>query len=119
MAARLASGAVTHASLVPTMLRRLLDLPPPTPVGTWPTPNQHRWEPQPASVWGGLSSSRAVPISGRLGSSRLRAVLLGGGRFDRQIVERALDRGLPILGTCGKTETTSQVATVPPEEARR
>lgn len=84
LAARLRSGAVTHASLVPTLLRRLLE---------------------------------AAPGDAPLGSARLRAVLLGGGPVDPAVVERALARGLPLLGTYGMTETASQVATVPPEAA--
>jgi o-succinylbenzoate---CoA ligase len=86
VARRLRSGAVTHASLVPTMLRRLLE-----------------------------ASPGVVP----LGSDRLRAVLLGGGPIDPETVELALERGLPILGTYGMTETASQVATVPPGAAAR
>ncbi|HEX6201098.1 MAG TPA: AMP-binding protein, partial [Thermoanaerobaculia bacterium] len=86
VAERLRSGAVTHASLVPTMLRRLLE---------------------------------AVPGDGPLGSRRLRAVLLGGGPVEADLVARALERGLPVLGTYGMTETASQVATVPPEAAAR
>lgn len=86
VAAHLRSGRVTHASLVPTMLRRLL---------------------------------KAVPGEGPLGSLRLRAVLLGGGPLEPALVERALARGLPVLGTYGMTETASQVATVPPGQAER
>jgi O-succinylbenzoic acid--CoA ligase len=81
VAALLAGGRITLASLVPTMLRRVLEVAPP------PAP-------------------------------RLRAVLLGGGPIDRGTVERALDRGLPALGTYGMTETASQVATVPTAQAR-
>jgi O-succinylbenzoic acid--CoA ligase len=84
VARHLRSGAVTHASLVPTMLRRLLE---------------------------------ASPGDTPLGSERLRAVLLGGGPVDPELVERALARGLPVLGTYGMTETASQVATVPPASA--
>lgn len=86
LARHLRSGAVTHASLVPTMLRRLLE---------------------------------ACPGEGPLGSPPLRAVLLGGGPIDPEAVERALARGLPVLGTYGMTETASQVATVPPGAAAR
>lgn len=84
VAEHLASGRITLASLVPTMLRRLLEL----------------------------------PEGACLASPRLRAVLLGGGPIDGATVERALDRGIPALGTYGMTETASQVATVPPEAAR-
>lgn len=80
----LASGEVTLASLVPTMLRRLLDLPEP------PVP-----------------------------SPRLRAVLLGGGPADPELVRRALDAGYPVRTTYGMTETASQVVTMPGGEAPR
>ncbi|HSL83096.1 MAG TPA: AMP-binding protein, partial [Thermoanaerobaculia bacterium] len=87
VAERLRSGAVTHASLVPTKLRRLLEAAP----GDEPPSSQT--------------------------SPRLRAVLLGGGPVEPDLVARALVRGLPVLGTYGMTETASQVATVPPEAA--
>ena len=47
----------------------------------------------------------------------MRAVLLGGAAASRDLVERGLDAGLPILQTYGMTETCSQVATVVPGEA--
>ncbi|MDJ0665462.1 MAG: AMP-binding protein [Acidimicrobiia bacterium] len=72
-------GMVTMASLVPTMLYRLLEIDP-------------------------------GPYEG------LRAVLLGGAAANRELVERGLAAGLPILQTYGMTETCSQVATVVPGE---
>ena len=42
----------------------------------------------------------------------LRAVLVGGGPANRELVERGLESGLPVLTTYGTTETASQVATV-------
>jgi O-succinylbenzoic acid--CoA ligase len=47
----------------------------------------------------------------------MKAVLLGGAAAQRELVERGLDAGLPILQTYGMTETCSQVATVVPGEA--
>ncbi|GMQ84983.1 MAG: hypothetical protein BMS9Abin07_0548 [Acidimicrobiia bacterium] len=47
---------------------------------------------------------------------RLRAVLLGGGPAAPDLVERALDAGLPVFPTYGTTETASQIATVAPGE---
>jgi O-succinylbenzoic acid--CoA ligase len=82
VAAALKSGEASVASLVPTMLHRLLDI-----------------EPGP---FGGL-----------------KAVLLGGGPATRNLVQRALDAGLPVLPTYGMTETTSQMATVSPGEERQ
>lgn len=80
----LRSGRVTLASLVPTMLRRLLALEEPL-----------------------------VPAAGA--GPGLRAILLGGGPADPELIERAWRAGLPVLATYGMTETASQVATVPPE----
>ena len=72
-------GAVTMASLVPTMLHRILEL--------------------------------------NLGPyDRMKGVLLGGAAASRDLVERGLEAGLPILQTYGMTETCSQVATVAPGE---
>jgi O-succinylbenzoic acid--CoA ligase len=42
---------------------------------------------------------------------RLRAVLLGGAPGDATLLERAADRGVPVLTTYGLTETCSQVTT--------
>jgi len=47
----------------------------------------------------------------------MKAILLGGAAAQRQLVERGLDAGLPILQTYGMTETCSQVATVIAGEA--
>lgn len=77
VAAALKSGEASVASLVPTMLRRVLDVDP-GPYGD------------------------------------LKAVLLGGGPATRDLVQRALDAGLPVLPTYGMTETASQMATIAP-----
>ncbi len=45
----------------------------------------------------------------------LRFVLLGGGPADEELLDRALDRGVPVCPTYGMTETASQVATALPE----
>ncbi len=66
---------VTLLSLVPTMLRRLLEL-----------------------------EGFALP-------EHLRAVLLGGAAAPPALLERAADRGWPVLTTYGLTEACSQVAT--------
>jgi O-succinylbenzoic acid--CoA ligase len=76
----LASGGVAFASLVPTMLRRLLD--------------QH-----------------PGPFPG------VRAVLIGGGPSDPDLLARARAAGLPVLATYGLSETASQMATEAPAEA--
>jgi O-succinylbenzoic acid--CoA ligase len=70
----------TGVSLVPTMLRRLLD-------------------------------------SGEVSDS-LRFALVGGAPTPPELVERALDAGVPVCPTYGMTETASQVATLRPEQAR-
>ena len=48
----------------------------------------------------------------------LRFVLCGGAPTPPTLVERAASRGVPICPTYGMTETTSQVATPTPAEAR-
>jgi len=67
---------ITHISLVPTMLARLL---------------KHEF---------------SVPDS-------LRAVLLGGGPANNELVSEAIREGLPVLRTYGLTEACSQVTTTP------
>jgi o-succinylbenzoate---CoA ligase len=76
-------GAWTHASLVPVMLQRLLD------------------------VSAGSSAPRGV-----------RGVLLGGAATPPPLLARALAARWPVALTYGMTETTSQVATAPPEQVR-
>jgi len=43
--------------------------------------------------------------------SSLRAVLVGGGRLEDSVYEKAVDLGWPVVETYGMTETCSQVAT--------
>jgi len=49
----------------------------------------------------------------------IRAVLVGGGPVPAELLERARDRGLPVLQTYGLTEATSQVATLSAVDALR
>lgn len=75
-AGHLVDGTVTLASLVPTMLQRVLD------VATGPF------------------------------SPRLRAVLIGGGRAEPALLQRAHAAGMPVRSTYGMTETASQATTL-------
>jgi len=47
----------------------------------------------------------------------VRGVLVGGGPVTKELLERAADRGLPVLQTYGLTEATSQVTTLAPADA--
>ncbi len=47
----------------------------------------------------------------------VRVVMVGGGPVPKPLLERALDRGLPVVQTYGLTEAASQVATITPSEA--
>ena len=47
----------------------------------------------------------------------MRGLLLGGAAANRELVERGLEAGLPVLQTYGMTEACSQVATVLPGAA--
>ncbi len=49
----------------------------------------------------------------------LRCVLVGGAAAARPLLDAAWAAGLPVATTWGMTETASQVATAPPELARR
>jgi O-succinylbenzoic acid--CoA ligase len=50
--------------------------------------------------------------------AKLRCLLLGGGPCPQSTIDRALDADAPVTLTYGLTETASQVATMPPGEAR-
>ncbi len=51
--------------------------------------------------------------------SSLRCVLVGGAAASRALLDEARAAGLPVATTWGMTETASQVATAPPDLARR
>ncbi len=54
---------------------------------------------------------------GSLRAPRLRCALIGGASAPVDLLEQARAAGLPAAPTYGLTETASQVATLPPEEA--
>jgi len=89
VAALLRGGRITLASLVPTMLRRVLEI------------SSQDTEEDPDAP------GDAGPPPG------LRAILLGGGPAEPELIERAWRAGLPVLPTYGMTETSSQVVTLP------
>jgi O-succinylbenzoic acid--CoA ligase len=79
----LGANGATCTSLVPTMLRRLLDV--------------HEGNPFP---------------------DQLRFVLLGGAPAPESLLAECTERGVPVCPTYGMTETSSQIATATPGEAR-
>ncbi|APW99050.1 2-succinylbenzoate-CoA ligase [Halobiforma lacisalsi AJ5] len=83
---------VTGVSLVPTMCKRLLEC----DRGS-DGDGEDGWQPP----------------------DTLRFVLLGGAPATDDLLERCLDRGVPVHPTYGMTETASQIATATPDEVRR
>jgi O-succinylbenzoic acid--CoA ligase len=65
----------------------------------------------------GTTLARLLDAGANLES--LRCVLLGGGPVRQDLIDRALDAGVPLAPTYGLTEAASQVTTLPPGEARR
>lgn len=47
--------------------------------------------------------------------SSFRCMLLGGGPAPLSLLERCVDKGIPVFQTYGMTETASQIATLQPE----
>jgi O-succinylbenzoic acid--CoA ligase len=76
---------ITHLSLVSTQLKRLLT--------------------ELEKVKGNLSK-KALPS--------LKAILLGGSRFQESMIRKALNFSLPVHTTYGSSEMSSQVTTTPP-----
>lgn len=74
--------SVSLVSLVPTMLKRLLEV-----------------------------DKKNYPPT-------LRSVLVGGGPVEKNLLKRALQRGLPVIQTYGMTETSSQITTLAPTDAQ-
>ncbi len=69
-----------------------------------------------ASGGASLASMVSATLSATLDASeetfyRAKAVLVGGGPVDPDLVDRATRRGMPVRRTYGMTETCSQVAT--------
>lgn len=87
--AAMASNRATCVSLVPTMLRRLLNA---------------------ADERAGVREAGTLPAS-------LRFVLLGGAPAPVELIERCEAREIPVCPTYGTTETASQIATARSAEA--
>lgn len=51
-------------------------------------------------------------------ATSLRTVLLGGAPATGTLLDRCIERSVPVFPTYGMTETASQIATATPEEAR-
>lgn len=51
--------------------------------------------------------------------SSLRLILVGGAAATPELIQRCIDKNLPLSLTYGMTETASQIATMPPEGVRR
>lgn len=68
-------------------------------------------------------STMLVNIVEALGNDRLpshfRCMLLGGGPAAKILLERCKVKGIPVFQTYGMTETSSQVATLSPEDSLR
>lgn len=97
----LREGQVSHVSLVPTQLARLLDM----------VDNAGRTPADPGTT-------RAVAgVGARPSSAPLRAVLLGGAPIPPSLVVRALAAGWPVVPTYGLTEAASGVTALATSEA--
>lgn len=95
-------------------------------VRTWP-----RFDPGAlarAVLGGEVTHLALVPVMlrrllARLGGQRapatLRCVLVGGAAAPPALLDEAFGAGLPLATTWGMTETASQIATAPPDLARR
>ena len=95
LGAALVRCRATHASLVPTQLRRLL-----------------RENERENKQCEGAKREEASALE------RLRAVLLGGAAVPAALLDEAHDRGLPVHTSYGLTEMASQVTTTPPDASR-
>ncbi|MDE2783709.1 MAG: AMP-binding protein [Gemmatimonadota bacterium] len=58
-------------------------------------------------------------LAGERVPATLRCVLVGGAAASRSLLDEAWAAGVPVATTWGMTETASQVATAPPDLARR
>lgn len=81
----------------------------------------NKWDPSGCRDWllaEGVSHLSLVPtqvhdlvVAGISCPASLKAVVVGGGRLDRELGQAARDLGWPVLASYGMTETASQIAT--------
>lgn len=83
--------------------------------------------PDPAAPWTGNAATHAsmvatqlqrILLAGGEGDLPQTAILLGGSAIPSRLIDRALERGLPVHTSYGLTETASQVTATAPEASR-
>ncbi len=86
--------------------------------GKWDPAQYARLTEESGSAWSSLVPTQVVDLvrAGIPAPARLRGIVVGGGRLEREIGERARHLGWPVVQSYGMTEAASQVATALPTE---